>query len=249
MIPARSGSKAIPRKNLRLLGNVPLVSYTIELARQCSELDRVILSTDSEEIASLGRRGGVEVPFLRPKHLARSDTPMLPVLQHAVTWVESDGFCPWAVVLLQPTAPLRRPEHVSAALKLLAETACDSVVSVVRIPSHYSPQYAMRLVAGRLEPLLPEGRKIYRRQDTEPAFSRDGTVYAVQRDVLMGRNSIYGDDSRPLVLSSEESINLDTLDDWESLEALFARRGSSLNCENVFLGRMNLRPNNNRDRD
>jgi len=218
VVPARAGSKGIPGKNLRPLAGRPLLEYTARAIADSGVVDRAVLTTDSEEIAELGRSLGLEVPFLRPAELAQDDSPMQPVVEHAVTQVEADGWSPETVVLLQPTAPLRRGDHIRSALELLRETGATAVASVVPIPQHFSPEYAMRIVDGRLTPFLPAGERLTRRQDATPAYSRDGTVYAVRRDVLVGEHDLYGDDPRPLMLSPDESINLDTPADWAEAE-------------------------------
>ena len=225
VVPARSGSKGIPGKNTRTLAGRPLLAYSAVPARESSVVDRLVLSTDSSEIAAVGRELGLEVPFLRPPELAGDDTPMQPVIEHAVREMERSGWRPDVVVILQPTAPLRRPEHVRRAVSLLVESGASSVASVVRIPDHFAPHYAMRIEGGRLTSFLPEGAGLTRRQEVEPAYSRDGTVYATRRDVLVEEGSIYGSDCRPLVLGDDESINLDTPADWERAEARLAGRG------------------------
>lgn len=227
IVPARAGSKGIPDKNLRPLAGRPLLDYAAAAARASGVIDRLILSTDSAAIARLGHRLGLEVPFLRPAELARDETPMAPVLEHAVAFLEDAGWSPEIVVLLQPTSPLRRPEHIARAVSLLRAERCDSVVTVVEIPRHLSPQYVMRIRDGRLEPFLPEGARIARRQDAEPAYARDGTVYAFRRDVLASTHGIYGADCRPLLLAPEESLMLDTLEDWAAAEARLGEGQSS----------------------
>jgi CMP-N,N'-diacetyllegionaminic acid synthase len=224
LVPARAGSKGIPGKNLRLLAGRPLVAHAIEAARASGIVDRVVVSTDSEEIAAAGRAAGAEVPFLRPAALATDEAPMLPVVLHAVAELEREGWSPAVVVLLQPTAPLRRPEHIRAAIRLLERTGCDAVVSVVAIPAHYAPDFALKVVGDRLEFFLPEGARTTRRQDARPAYSRDGSVYAVRRDVLVTQQSLYGRDCRPLVLPRSESANLDDPEDWARAEALLRAR-------------------------
>lgn len=220
VIPARGGSKGIPDKNVRPLAGRPLISYAADAARASGVIDRLILSTDSERIAELGRSLGIEVPFLRPPELARDDTPMVPVLEHAVTKVEETGWSPAVVVLLQPTAPLRQPRHLVAALQLLQRANCDSVVSVVRVPDHFAPHLVFKIVDGRLARFLPGGEHITRRQDVVPAYSRDGTVYAVLRDVLMKQHTLHGEACCALILRCEESVNLDTWEDWKRAEQL-----------------------------
>jgi len=223
VVPARAGSKGVPGKNERLLAGKTLVVRAAEAARASGVVDRCVLSTDSERIAELGREAGLEVPFLRPAELARDDSPMQPVIEHALHEVEREGFRPDAVLVLQPTAPLRTGKHIAAAVRLLDESGADSVVSVVEIPKHLSPHYAMRISGERLEPFLPEGAAITRRQDVEPAFTREGTVYAVRRDVLVDRHDLYGSDCRPLVLPAAESVNIDSPEDWAAAEAILCR--------------------------
>lgn len=225
IIPARHGSKGIPGKNIRLLAGRPLLEYTIRAARASGVVDRLILSTDSQEIAAVGSRLGVEVPFLRPSTLAQDDTPMAPVVEHAVESLEQTGWSPEIVVLLQPTAPLRRPQHIVDGVSLLRATLCDSVVSVVEVPRHLAPDYVMKIVGGRLLPFLPEGARIARRQDARPAYARDGTIYAVWRDVVLKTHSLYGADCRPLLLSGNESMTLDTLEDWAAAERRLTETG------------------------
>src|SRR5678815_3235155 len=121
---------------------------------------------------------------------------MLPVIMHAVQTIEANGWRPEMIVLLQPTSPLRRSEHIRDAVVLLRDTQADSVVTAVAVPRHLSPDYVMRLEAGRLKPFLEAGARITRRQDARQAYSRDGTVYACWRNTLERFGTIYGDDCR-----------------------------------------------------
>jgi len=218
LVPARGGSKGVPGKNVRPLAGHTLLEYTSRAARESGVLDRVILSTDVPEIADAGRRAGLEVPFMRPASLAADDTPMLPVIEHALAETAKHGWVPSIIVLLQPTSPLRQPDHIRDAVNLLRETNADSVVTVVEIPRHLSPDYVMRIDGGRLKPFLPGGQRITRRQDARPAYSRDGTVYAFRRSTLERWGGIYGDDCRPLLIDVRESLSIDTQDDWEQAE-------------------------------
>jgi CMP-N,N'-diacetyllegionaminic acid synthase len=224
VVPARGGSKGIVGKNVRLLAGKPLLAYTADAARSSGVVDRIVLTTDSEEIARLGESLGLEVAFMRPAELAADDTPMLATLEHAVDAVERAGWQPDIVVLLQPTAPLRQGRHIAEAVRTLQATGCTSVVSIVQIPAHYSPHYAMRLEEGRLISFLPVGRSVTRRQDAGAAYSRDGTVYAMRRDTLMEGHDIYGADCRPLVIPPSDSLNLDTPEDWQLAECRLAAR-------------------------
>jgi CMP-N,N'-diacetyllegionaminic acid synthase len=224
IVPARGGSKGVPGKNVRPLAGQTLLEYTARAARESGVLDRVILSTDAAEIAEAGRRAGLEVPFMRPASLGADDTPMLPVIQHVLDALASCGSSPDIVVLLQPTSPLRRPEHIREAVAMLRETKADSVVTVVEVPRHLSPDYVMRINDGRLEPFLPEGARVTRRQDARSAYSRDGTVYAFWRATIERSGGIYGDDCRPLLLDAHQSLSIDTQADWDAAERLLAGR-------------------------
>jgi CMP-N,N'-diacetyllegionaminic acid synthase len=224
IVPARGGSKGVPGKNVRPLAGRTLLEYTARAARESGVLDRVILSTDSAEVADTGRRAGLDVPFMRPATLASDDTPMLPVIQHALESLARDGWSPDMIVLLQPTSPLRRPDHIRAAVTTLRDTKADSVVTVVEIPRHLSPDYVMRIDGGRLQPFLPEGARVTRRQDARPAYSRDGTVYAFWRATFERFGGIYGEDCRPLLIDARESLSIDSPADWDAAERLLAGR-------------------------
>ena len=218
LIPARGGSKGIRDKNIRPLRGHTLLEYAANAAAKSGVIDRAVLSTDSERIAAEGRRLGIEVPFIRPAELARDDTPMLPVIEHAVDFLEQEGWQPEIVVLLQPTSPLRTADHIRNAVQELRDSAADSVVTVVQLPSHLSPDYVMRIEEGRLVSFLPEGASVSRRQDARPAYVRDGTVYAFWRRTLRDTRTIYGVDCRAMVLPARESLTIDTPEDWDEAE-------------------------------
>jgi CMP-N-acetylneuraminic acid synthetase len=224
IVPARGGSKGVPGKNIRPLAGSTLLDYAARVARESGVIDRVILSTESSEVADAGRRAGLDVPFLRPAALAQDDTPMLPVVQHALETLAAESWQPDIVVLLQPTSPLRRPGHVRDAVTMLRATNADAVVTVVEVPRHLSPDYVMRIDSGRLVPFLPEGARVARRQDARLAYSRDGTVYTCWRRTLERFGSIYGDDCRPLLIDARDSLSIDSPDDWDEAERLLASR-------------------------
>ena len=161
---------------------------------------------------------------MRPATLAADDTPMLPVIQHALESLAGEGWSSDVIVLLQPTSPLRRPDHIRDAVTTLRETKADSVVTVVEIPRHLSPDYVMRIDGGRLQPFLPEGMRVTRRQDARPAYSRDGTVYAFWRATIERFGNIYGEDCRPLLIDARESLSIDSPADWDAAERLLAGR-------------------------
>ena len=224
LVPARGGSKGVPGKNSGHLAGRPLLAYTADAARASGVIDRIVLSTDSAEIAEIGRSVGFDVPFVRPSSLAQDDATMLPVVRHALDALSQADWSPEILVLLQPTSPLRRPEHIREAVAKLQETGADSVVTVVEIPRHLSPDYVMRIDDDVLRPFLIDGPSVGRRQDARPAYSRDGTVYACWRATVERYGSIYGDDCRPLIISAKESLSIDTPDDWQAAERVLVGR-------------------------
>jgi CMP-N-acetylneuraminic acid synthetase len=222
VVPARGGSKGVPQKNLRLLAGRPLLAYTADAARASRRLARVILSTDDPAIADAGRALGLDVPFMRPGDLAADDTPMLPVLQHAVRELARGGFDADVAVLLQPTSPLRRAEHIDAAVDLLESSGADSVVSVTEVPHQFNPVSVMALEDGRLTPFAA-GPPILRRQDKPRVFARNGPAVLAVRVTTLDRGSLYGEDCRALVMSAEESVDIDSAADLEYAEFLMTR--------------------------
>jgi CMP-N,N'-diacetyllegionaminic acid synthase len=220
IVPARGGSKGIPGKNVRPLGGKPLLVHTAEAALAARLLSRVVLTTDDEKIAEVGRACGLEVPFLRPAELAMDDTPTLPVLQHAVTELERAGDRFDAICLLQPTSPFRRAGDIDGCIELLEKESLDAVISVLPVPSEHNPHWVYFRNDGLLRLATGEDQPIPRRQDLPPAFHRDGSVYVTRRDVLMEGNSLYGKRLGGF-LADSRSVNLDTPADWERAERLF----------------------------
>ncbi|MCG8459440.1 MAG: acylneuraminate cytidylyltransferase family protein [Holophagales bacterium] len=227
VIPARGGSKGVARKNVRPLLGKPLIAYTIETALAARHLfHRVLVSTDDPEIAGIARRLGAEVPFLRPAELASDQAPTLPVLVHAVEWVEeADGLELDWVCLLQPTAPFRTVAHLEQSLALALEGGCDSVISVQKVEAHH-PILMKRIEGGRLLPYCLEEKEGTRRQDYDPpAYKRNGAIYLTRRDVLVERRSIWGEHICPLVMPEEHSVSIDTELDFEVAELVSKRLG------------------------
>lgn len=221
IITARGGSKGVPRKNVLPLCGKPLLGYTAQAALAARSLTRVVLSTDDEEIAQVGRVCGLEVPFLRPPELARDDTPTLPVLQHAVSFLEEQGARFEAVCLLQPTNPLRRAEDIEACIALWKSENADSVVTVLPVPAEYNPHWVyFRRGDGTLALSTGEKVPIPRRQQLPAAYHREGSVYVVSRDVLMQGNSLYGSRLLGYAMDANRSINIDTPEDWRRAEKL-----------------------------
>jgi CMP-N,N'-diacetyllegionaminic acid synthase len=228
IVTARGGSKGIPGKNLKLLAGKPLLAYTIEAARTSGALDRIILSTEDEAIAEAGRSMWCDVPFMRPTDLAMDDTPHLPVIQHAVTWMETRvGYKPDAVMILQPTSPLRQAADITAAIALLEQSGADSVLSVSAVPAHAHPMRTLRLDADGNAVLFATGepvrRRINRRQDLPEAWVMNGAIYACRTPVLFAAEpSLYGDRVVAYRMPAERSISIDDMDDWSAAERILS---------------------------
>ena len=228
IITARGGSKGIPGKNLKLLAGKPLLAYTVETARRSGALDRLILSTEDEAIATLGRDLGCDVPFMRPIDLAHDDTPHLPVIQHATRWMqERINYTPDAVMILQPTSPLRTAEDIAASIDLLARSGADSVLSVSEIPVHAHPMRALRLDQAGHAVLFVTGepvrKRINRRQDLPPAWVMNGAIYACRTKVLFDAEpSLYGNRVVAYRMPAARSISIDDLEDWAAAERALA---------------------------
>lgn len=222
VIPARGGSKGIPQKNLSLVAGRPLLAYTADAVKASRRLTRTIVSTDDDSIAAAARSLGLEVPFMRPASLAADEAPMLPVLQHAVGAMREAGFDPDVVALLQPTSPLRRGEHIDAAIGWLERTRGDSVVSVVEVPHQFNPVSVMRLDDGLLKPFL-EGPTVTRRQDKPRLYARNGPAVLAVRTRVLDAGSLYGNEVWPLIMTPEDSLDVDAPSDLALLEFYLAR--------------------------
>ncbi len=216
IIPARGGSKGIPGKNIKLLGGKPLIQYTIEAALQSEMLERIIVSTDSQSIATVAKQLGADVPFIRPMELAQDDTPTLPVIQHALKWLEQRGQQYDAVCLLQPTTPFRPVGFIDQAIEGFKQSGADSLVSVLPVPAEYNPHWTFEPnERGFLKIATGEKQIIPRRQELPSAYIRDGAIYITKVQVIVELNSLYGNLIDFIVSEESTHVNLDTLDDWE----------------------------------
>jgi CMP-N-acetylneuraminic acid synthetase len=230
IVPARGGSRGIPRKNLYPLCGRALIEYTFDAAKRSRCLSRLILTTDDQETAEVGKRNGIQVPFLRPDHLSQDDTPVVLVIQHLLEYLrENERYVPDIIVLLQPTSPLRKSRHIDEAVELLLETGADSVVSVVEVPHQYNPVSVMEIKDGRLVPFIKgEGTRILRRQDKPKVYGRNGAaVYVVTLEAFIKHGSLFGRDCRPYVMSLEESVDIDSTFDLKIAEMLIACEGGT----------------------
>ncbi len=222
MIPARGGSKGIPRKNVVPVGGRPLIAWTICAALSSRYLDRIVVSTEDQEIASTARDYGADVPFLRPATLATDSSPTVDALLHAVGALDDEFDI---VVTLQPTSPLRGTALLDATVEHLVRTRAASCATIKRIKADASWLFTIGGAGGHRR-LLPSADAVTRRQDASPLFVLDGSVYATFRHVLEATRSVVAE---PLVLieNSEAAVDIDNPEDLVIAEALLSGRGDS----------------------
>ena len=224
IVPARGGSKGLPGKNIRPLGGIPLIAHSIRMARMCPLISRLVVSTDSEEIADVARREGADVPFMRPPELASDDTPMWPVLQHALSAVERlDGRKYGSVLLLDPTSPGRLPEDVQHALAILeADTTAVGVISASE--PHFNPRWVCVEPddGGYIRQSFDNPKAYTRRQDVPPMYRVNGSLYLWRRDYVAEANSLelYDSPHRMILIPEDRAIHIDELHDFRLAELL-----------------------------
>ena len=227
IIPARGGSKGVPQKNIRAVAGRPLIAYTFDAAKASRRLTRTILTTDSPDIAEVGRTAGIDVPFPRPPELAEDDTPTLPVIQHALDWLSiQEGYAPDVVVILQPTAPMWRAEDIDNAIDLLIRSGVDSVVSVAPVPAHFNPRWQLEIRNDELRLLSGESldRVIVRRQNFRSTYTRNGAIYAFWHRTIAQYGSFYGERCLPYIMPRERSVNIDDEVDLLTAEVMLSAR-------------------------
>lgn len=215
IIPARGGSKGIPRKNIKLLADKPLIGWTIDAATRAYCVDRVIVSTEDEEIASVARKLGAEVPFMRPVELAADETPSIaPVLDAIERLPKYD----W-VLLLQPTSPLRSHTDIEAIWELCQANDAHSAVSVTEVSEHPYLMYE-RDGGDCLKPIIKRRPHVTRRQDFPEAYALNGAIYLAKTDWLSNNQSFVGPETLGYLMPSERSLDIDTQQDWRWAEFL-----------------------------
>lgn len=215
IIPARGGSRGIPRKNIRELAGKPLIAYTIETALGSRMLDRVIVSTDDEKIAEVTKECNAEV-ILRPMELAQDTTPTEPVLQHTIRYLEEkENYSPDLIVLLQPTSPIRNKDDIDNAIKKLIDTDADSLLSVCE-----SHSFLWKLKGGVPTPINYDYKNRKRRQEIDKEYKENGSIYITKRAILMEGNNRLGGKIQIYVMNETSSIEVDTLFDFRIAECI-----------------------------
>ena len=227
VIPARGGSKSIPRKNIVPVGGRPLIAYTIDAALQASEIADVVVSTDDAEIAEVCATLGLPAPFMRPAELSHDLAPSLPVVKHALEWAEGSEAVRYdAVILLQPTTPFRTAGDIDTTLRMLRDSTADSVISVVDVGAAH-PFRMKRIVPGnRLVNYIDQGFEDMRpRQLLPPVYLRSGAIYASRRDVVMTQGRMVGDECLAYVIPAERALNIDSPQDLLLAQLLVPQQG------------------------
>ena len=220
IIPARGGSKRVPNKNILHCAGKPLIAYSCEAALNSKCIDRLIVSTDSEEIASVAKAYGAEVPFMRPAELSTDSAPTLPVLQHAIEYLETQGEKPKNIVLLQATSPLREARHIDGAFEIFLTENAESVVSV--LPAY--PSKTLRLSENGLEPFFPQQLWDESLGGTSQGFIRNGPSIVITKTDVIKKGSLYGEPNMPYIMTLETSVDIDTPFDFQVAEWLLQRR-------------------------
>jgi CMP-N-acetylneuraminic acid synthetase len=219
IVPARSGSKGIARKNIRILGGKPLLAYTASAALSATHLSRVLLSTDDPEIAAIGKSEGLEIAFLRPAELALDSTPMIDVILDAVRHVQAAGQHYDAVCLLQPTSPLRSASTIDRCISLLWQRDVDSVISTRPVPPEYNPHWVyFETPDGLLQPCLIDRAQVPCRQQLPRAYHADGSVFVTRTQTVITQRSLRGERTLGVVSPEQEAVDLDTEEQWQALE-------------------------------
>jgi pseudaminic acid cytidylyltransferase len=219
VIPARGGSKRIPRKNLRTFCGKPMIGWSIETARQSGCFDRIMVSTDDEEIAQVAREFGADVPFLRPAALADDLTETIPVVAHAIGWHVDNGLAPEYVCCIYATAPLMTADDLRTGLEIIVREDCNYVFAVTTFP--FPIQRAIRMTSGgRADMFYPEHFST-RSQDLEEAYHDAGQFYWGRASAWMGGKALFSADSAPLMLPRYRVQDIDTPEDWKRAEVMF----------------------------
>lgn len=223
LIPARGGSKGVPKKNIKLLGKLPLIQYTINSATESVFLTEIVVSTDDEEIAIAAEVAGYKPPFIRPAEFAQDTSTSLEVVQHALAFFESQHIFFDAVCLLQPTNPFREKGSIDEAIAKFRDSDADCLISVLPIPHEFNPHWAFEKNAeGLLKIATGEEKIIPRRQELPKAFHRDGAIYLTKTEIIKN-GSLYGKTITYIESNPEFHVNIDTMEDWETAEKILTQ--------------------------
>lgn len=219
LIPARGGSKGVPKKNIKLLGKKPLIEYTINDAKYSKLLTEIVVSTDDPEIAIEAEIAGCKPPFIRPANLAEDTSTSLEVVLHALAFYEEQNVFFDAVCLLQPTNPFRAKDFIDKAIEKFIDSKADSLVSVLPVPHEHNPHWTFEEENGLLKIATGDQNIITRRQELPNTFHRDGCIYLTKTEVIKN-GSLYGKSIAYIESNPEFYVNIDTMQDWYKAEKM-----------------------------
>lgn len=218
IIPARGGSKGVPRKNIKILGDKPLIAFSIEQAKESNCFSKIIVSTDDEEIATISKNYGAEIPFIRPSELANDTASSIAVVQHVVDFFESKNEYYDAICLLQPTSPFREKNFINKTIEKFTTSDSDALISVLKVPHEYNPHWVFEEDNnGNLHIATGESEIIKRRQDLPTAYFRDGSIYLTKVDTIK-KGSFYGEKLTYILNNPNLYVNIDSMEDWNQAE-------------------------------
>tara|TARA_B100000795_G_C22797497_1_gene440111 strand:+ start:1043 stop:1744 length:702 start_codon:yes stop_codon:yes gene_type:complete len=228
IIPARGGSKGVPRKNVIEINGNPLISYTISAALKASLITDIVVSTDDPEIAEISRKLGAQVPFMRPLDLASDQAQSAPVIEHALFFMEKiKDFKYDAILMLQPTSPLRTSQHIEESLDLFKSKECDSVVSVTSVGGNH-PFRMKRLINNQLVNYIDQGFwNMKPRQSLPDVYIRNGAIYLISREVFIQQRQLIGNNCLGYVMSDSDSTNIDSPIDLKIAELLLKEKSEN----------------------
>lgn len=221
IIPARKGSKGVPKKNIKLLGQKPLLQYTVESCKNSKLLHNFLVSTDCLETISICKNLNVDTPFIRPNNISDDNSKSIDVIKHAIDFYEQKNIFYDAVCLLQPTSPFREKNLIDKSIKKFIKGGTDSLISVVFVPDKFNPDWILKEEDNKLQ-FLNNHDPISRRQDLPKYYIRDGSIY-LSKVCSIKKHTLYGDSINYILNDSKNQINIDSQKDWEEAEEILRK--------------------------
>ncbi|MBC2400055.1 cytidylyltransferase domain-containing protein [Clostridium tetanomorphum] len=222
IIPARGGSKGIPRKNIKDLNGKPLIAYTIEEGIKSKYIDKLIVSTEDKEIADISKNYGAEVPYLRPEEISKDETPGIHPIIHGIEYFDKHNNNFDYVICLQCTSPFRSAYQIDEAIEKLIEKDADSIVSVCE--SEVSPYWMKKIINGKVTDFLEESTFYARRQDTPKVYRLNGAIYIAKKHILMNYKSWYTENTIPYIMDEKTSLDIDNIMDFKFAQFLIKEK-------------------------
>lgn len=217
IIPARGGSKGVPKKNIKELNGKPLIAYSIDEAKKSKYIDRLVVSTDDLDISSISKEFGAEVPCLRPENLATDKSPTIDCITHMINFLrEKENYIPDYVCLLQCTSPLRTYNDIDGTIEKALSLNVDGAISVCE--AEVNPYWSNIFNGDKLEYFINEGKQITRRQDLPKVYRINGAIYCIKTDILLKYNTFETDNVTGYVMSNRNSIDIDDYIDFKLAE-------------------------------